>query len=87
MDALTLEWIAATPKVRVEITTNEWPVLRHYPELETPLIQALAWGELQGVQWDKQALVKVLRKVVRKTDGLKSSRVRPYLKQTPTRTS
>jgi hypothetical protein len=39
------------------------------------------------VEWDKEALVKLLRKVVRKTDGLKSSRVRPYLKQTPTRTS
>ena len=87
VDALTLEWIAASPKVRVEITTNEWPVLRHYPELKTPLIQALAWGELQGVEWDKEALVKLLRKVVRKTDGLKSSRVRPYLKQTPIRTS
>ena len=54
--------------------------------VKTPLIQAL-WGELQGVEWDKEALVKLLRKVVRKTDELKSSRVRPYLKQTPTRTS
>ena len=87
VDALTLEWIAASPMVRVEITTNEWPVLRHYPELKTPLIQALALGELQGVEWDKEALVQLLRKVVRKTDGLKSSRVRLYLKQTPTRTS
>jgi len=73
--------------VRVEITTNQWPVLRQYPELKTPLIQALAWGELQGVEWEKEALVQILRKVVRRSEGLKSSRVRPYLKQTPTRTS
>ena len=87
IDALTLEWIAASPAVRVEITTNEWPVLRHYPELKTPLIQALAWRELQEMKYEKEVLVRLLRKVVRKTDGLKSSRVRQYLKHKPTRTS
>ncbi|MBN31318.1 MAG: hypothetical protein CL845_04915 [Crocinitomicaceae bacterium] len=85
VDALTLEWIAASPVIRVEITTNEWPVLRHYPELKIPLIQALAWGYLRGFEWENKALVKTLRQVIRKTNGLKNGRVRPYFKQTPTR--
>lgn len=87
IDALTLEWIAQAPNIHVRISTQEWPVLMHYPELKTPLIQAMAWGQLRGVEWEKNALERVLRKVVRKSNNLKTRRVNAYLKRTPAQRS
>ena len=86
IDALTLEWIAQSPEMLVRISTQEWPVLLHYPELKTPLIQALAWGQLHGVEWKKEALERVLRKVARKSTALKVRRVKAYLTGTPPQT-
>ena len=87
IDALTLEWIANSPDIQVRINSQEWPVLRHYPELKTPLIQAMAYGQLHGVKWSNEALERILKKVVRKTASLKTRRVKPYLKGTPPQTS
>lgn len=87
VDALTLEWIASTPDVRVEIETQQWPVLRYYPELKTPLIQAMAWQQLAEEAYDGDSLRRMLRKVVRKTPSLKNKRVMPYLKGRPPQTS
>lgn len=80
VDALTLEWIAGTSEVQLIIETDEWPVLRYYPELKTTLIQAMARQQLEGEETDVESLQRTLRKVVRKTAALKNRRVKPYLK-------
>ena len=79
-DALTLEWIAGTSEVQLIIESDEWPVLRYYPELKTTLIQAMARQQLEGEETDVESLQRTLRKVVRKTAALKNRRVKPYLK-------
>ena len=80
VDALTLEWIANSTDVVIRIESEKWPILRYYEELKTPLIQGMALAQLRSEPLDDEALLSMLRKVVRRSDALKYRRVKTYLR-------
>lgn len=80
VDALTMAWIADSESIVVRIQTADWPFLKYYEELKTPLIQALALGQMQSEIADRQAVIRTMRKVVRRSNALRYRRVKEYLK-------
>ena len=80
VDALTMAWIADSESIVVRIQTADWPFLKYYEELKTPLIQALALGQMQSETADRQAVIRTMRKVVRRSNALRYRRVKEYLK-------
>jgi len=84
VDALTLEWIANSEDVVIRVQTEKWPFLRYYEELKTPLIQGMALAQLRAEPMEEEAILSMLRKVVRRSDALKFRRVKPYLRPTQT---
>lgn len=84
VDALTLEWIANSSDVVIRLQTDKWPFLRYYEELKTPLIQGMALAQLRAEPLDEEVLLRMLRKVVRRSEELKYRRVKPYLRPAQT---
>lgn len=70
IDALTLEWIANSPDVIVDIQTDEWPVFIEETNLQGALIQSLALDILKNGEVDKQKALKRLRKFAKRSDGI-----------------
>ena len=64
VDALSLEWIANTSDVRVEIETENWPVFTFEPALQGTLIQIMA---LESLLEHKSSDIKILKKLRRYT--------------------
>jgi hypothetical protein len=64
IDALSLEWIANTSDVRVEIETENWPVFTFEPALQGTLIQIMA---LESLLEHKSSDIKILKKLRRYT--------------------
>ena len=44
LDAWTLEWLSQSEEVHVDVKTADWPFLAYVPELQTVLVQRLAWS-------------------------------------------
>ena len=86
VDALTLEWISESKEVVVKIETQEWPFLKVYAGLKTPLIQALALAQFQKQESTRADVLRTLRRVVRRSQFWSYRRVRPYLRDTPPQT-
>lgn len=70
IDALTLEWIANSPDVIVDIQTDEWPIFIEETDLQGALIQSLALDILKNGEVDKQKALKRLRKFAKRSDGV-----------------
>ena len=70
IDAWTLEWIANSSEVRVEIDTHKWPVFTHEPLLQGPLIQIIALESLHGKRFDENKVFRKLKRFARKSDGV-----------------
>ena len=73
LDAMTLEWISESAEFTLEIQRSDWPFLEKAPELLPLLIQAKALGQLleEGeLEKGQRQVVRNVRRVVRKTDGL-----------------
>ena len=67
LDALSLEWVSKSLVFKVEIGTEEWPVLAFSPELTAPLIQMHAWLMMQGREIDKKEVSLVMKRIARRT--------------------
>ena len=64
VDALSLEWIANTPDIKVEIETENWPIFTFEPALQGTLIQIMA---LESLLEHKSSDIKILKKLRRYT--------------------
>jgi hypothetical protein len=71
LDALSLEWIANSPEIRVEIRTEDWPFLAFSPELTAPLIQLHALSMMQGRGIEKKEANHVMKRIARRTKSVR----------------
>ena len=69
IDAWTLEWIAESDEIRVEIDTEEWPVFTSEPLLQGTLIQIMALEQLKGLDYDNGRILRKLKRVARRSEG------------------
>ena len=69
IDAWTLEWIANSDEVRVEINTEEWPVFTAEPMFQGTLIQIMALEQLQGLDFKEGRVLRKLKRYARRTEG------------------
>ena len=69
IDAWTLEWIAESDEIRVEIDTEEWPVFTSEPLLQGTLIQIMALEQLKGLDYDDGRILRKLKRVARRSEG------------------
>jgi hypothetical protein len=69
IDAWTLEWIAESDEIRVEIDTEEWPVFTSEPLLQGTLIQIMAVEQLKGLDYDDGRILRKLKRVARRSEG------------------
>ena len=67
IDAWTLEWIANSDEVRVEMETAEWPVFTAYPRLQGTLIQIIALEQLNGMDHNPKRCLKTLKKYAKRS--------------------
>jgi hypothetical protein len=67
IDAWTLEWIANSDEVRVEIETDEWPVFTAEQRLQGTLIQILALESLIGREHNPLRCLKTLKKYAKRS--------------------
>tara|TARA_B110000467_G_C18175120_1_gene397416 strand:+ start:130 stop:576 length:447 start_codon:yes stop_codon:yes gene_type:complete len=70
IDALSLEWIANTSDVRVEIETENWPVFTFEPALQGTLIQIIALELLLEHKSSDVKILKKLRRYTRRSEDL-----------------
>ena len=69
IDAWTLEWIANSDEVRVEINTEEWPVFTAEPMFQGTLIQIMALEQLQGRDFKEGRVLRKLKRYARRSEG------------------
>ena len=69
IDARTLEWIANSDEVRVEINTEEWPVFTAEPMFQGTLIQIMALEQLQGRDFKEGRVLRKLKRYARRSEG------------------
>lgn len=67
IDALTLEWIANSQDVKVDIETAKWPVFTEEPKLQGALIQSLALDVLKKGEVNEEKALKRLRKYAKRS--------------------
>ncbi|MAO46763.1 MAG: hypothetical protein CL823_06390 [Crocinitomicaceae bacterium] len=67
IDAWTLEWIANSPEVRVDIVTEDWPVFTEKQRLQGTLIQIMALEQLNGVEHNPKRCLKTLNKYAKRS--------------------
>ncbi|HHZ81934.1 MAG TPA: hypothetical protein EYN28_07730 [Flavobacteriales bacterium] len=82
IDAWTLEWIANSSEIRVEIQTEKWPVFTAEPKLQGPLIQIMALEELKGRDYNAERILRKLRRFARKSDGVWSEELKEKFEET-----
>ena len=70
VDALSLEWIANTPDIKVEIETENWPVFTFEPALQGTLIQIIALELLLEHKSSDVKTLKKLRRYTRRSEDL-----------------
>ena len=69
IDAWTLEWIANSDEVRVEINTEEWPDFTAEPMFQGTLIQIMALEQLQGRDFKEGRVLRKLKRYARRSEG------------------
>lgn len=81
IDALTLEWIANSPEVIVDIETAEWPVFIEETQLQGALIQSLALDILKNGEVDKVKALKRLKKYAKRSEGIWDEKTKKVFKE------
>ena len=69
IDAWTLEWIANSDEMRVDINTVDWPVFTADPMLQGALIQIIALEQLQYLEFNNKRVLRKLKRYARRSDG------------------
>ena len=67
IDAWSLEWIANSDEIIVEIETEQWPVFVAEPRLQGTLIQILALEKLNMVDHNPKRCLNTLKKYAKRS--------------------
>ena len=70
LDAWTLEWLSESDQIHVEVNTTEWPFLAYAPELQSVLVQRLAYDQLSFQTSTQADIVRDVRFVAKRSEGL-----------------
>lgn len=70
LDAWTLEWLSESDQIHVEVNTTEWPFLAYAPELQSVLVQRLAYDQLSFQTSTQADIVRDMRFVAKRSEGL-----------------
>ena len=70
IDAWSLEWIANSENIVVEIETDDWPVFVAEPQLQGTLIQILALEKLNDMEHNPKKCLKALRKYAKRSGDI-----------------
>lgn len=70
LDAWTLEWLSESDQIHVEVNTADWPFLAYVPELQSVLIQRIAYDQLSFQTSTQADIVRDVRFVAKRSEGL-----------------
>ena len=70
LDAWTLEWLSESDQIHVEVNIADWPFLAYVPELQSVLIQRLAYDQLSFQTSTQADSVRDVRFVAKRSEGL-----------------
>ena len=70
LDAWTLEWLSESDQIHVEVNTADWPFLAYAPELQSVLVQRLAYDQLSFQTSTQADIVRDVRCVAKRSEGL-----------------
>lgn len=70
LDAWTLEWLSESDQIHVEVNTADWPFLAYAPELQSALVQRLAYDQLSFQTSTQADIVRDVRFVAKRSEGL-----------------
>ena len=70
LDAWTLEWLSESDQIHVEVNTADWPFLAYAPELQSVLVQRLAYDQLSFQTSTQADIVRDVRFVAKRSEGL-----------------
>lgn len=70
LDAWTLEWLSESDQIHVEVNTADWPFLAYAPELQSVLVQRLAYDQLSFQTSTQADIVRDVRIVAKRSEGL-----------------
>ncbi len=76
LDALSLEWIANSTEIKVDIETEDWTFLSKAPELTAPLIQVHAWMMMRGDSVPQRSVLKRMKRIARRTSSVRFRSIR-----------
>lgn len=70
LDAWTLEWLSESEEIHVDVQTADWPFLAYAPELQSVLVQRLAYDQLSFRTSTQTDIVRDVRLVAKRSDGI-----------------
>ncbi len=70
LDAWTLEWLSESDQIHVEVNTADWPFLAYAPELQSVLVQRLAYDKLSFQTSTQADIVRDVRFVAKRSEAL-----------------
>ena len=70
LDAWTLEWLSESDQIHVEVNTTDWPFLAYAPELQSVLVQRLAYDKLSFQTSTQADIVRDVRFVAKRSEAL-----------------
>jgi len=70
LDAWTLEWLSESDQIHVEVNTADWPFLAYAPELQSVLVQRLAYDQLSFQTSAQADIVRDVRFVAKRSEAL-----------------
>ena len=70
LDAWTLEWLSESDQIHVEVNTADWPFLAYAPELQSVLVQRLAYDQLSFQTSIEADIVRDVRFVAKRSEAL-----------------
>ena len=70
LDAWTLEWLSQSKDIHVDVEKAEWPFLAYAPELQSVLVQRLAWDDLSFKKTSDEEVVRDVRAVAKRSDAV-----------------
>jgi hypothetical protein len=76
LDALSLEWVANSTEIQVNIETQNWPFLAVSPELMAPLIQLHVWRMMRGKEIEKEEVNRAMKRIARRTKTVRFREIR-----------
>lgn len=70
LDAWTLEWLSESDQIHIEVNTADWPFLAYAPELQSVLVQRLAYDQLSFQTSTQADIVRDVGFVAKRSEAL-----------------